>query len=451
MRNSPSSSLSPGGHACELRTELGGTAISCWRLAMAATALLAACSSGGDPANPDEKVDLTFWTWVPNIDKVVAKWNAANPNIQVTASNQAQGDELVTKLLTAAQGGQPAGPGPGRVPGAADAGQQRRARRHRRRRRRRRARATSPTASGRPVTLGTDAVYAVPQDVGPMMLYYRADQFTRLGLTVPKTWDEFAAARPHGAAEEPEPVPDHVLRGRPRLVRRAVPAGRRQLVGRQRRHLEGRVNDAATKKVADYWGGLVSRGRRRRPADVHPGVEHGPQRRHAASPGRARSGHRACCPATPPTRKGKWTIAPLPQWSAGENQHRQLGRLVAPRSRPGPSTGPRRRSSPSWLNTDPEATAILVTRGRRSTRRPRPRRPARRWPQPPAFFSNQPDFYQLAERDREHRGRLHLRPQRERDLQRLQGRLRQGDHRTRRRSPRAVDEMQTATVDDMKK
>lgn len=28
-------------------------------------------------------------------------------------------------------------------------------------------------------TLGTSSVYAVPQDIGPMMLYYRSDLFSR--------------------------------------------------------------------------------------------------------------------------------------------------------------------------------------------------------------------------------------------------------------------------------
>ena len=41
-------------------------------------------------ASPSRRSNLTFWTWVPNIDKVVAKWNAANPNIQVTVSKQAR-------------------------------------------------------------------------------------------------------------------------------------------------------------------------------------------------------------------------------------------------------------------------------------------------------------------------------------------------------------------------
>jgi len=72
--------------------------------------LLAACSSGSGTSstpstNPNEKVELAFWTWVPNIDKVVSLWNTAHPNIHVTASNQAQGDEEVTKVLTAAKAG----------------------------------------------------------------------------------------------------------------------------------------------------------------------------------------------------------------------------------------------------------------------------------------------------------------------------------------------------------
>src|SRR5262245_44000351 len=73
---------------------------------LAGAVLVAGCSSGGGGGNnPNQKVELTFWTWVPKIDQVVEKWNATHPNIHVTASNQAQGDELVTKLLTAAKAG----------------------------------------------------------------------------------------------------------------------------------------------------------------------------------------------------------------------------------------------------------------------------------------------------------------------------------------------------------
>ena len=70
-------------------------------LLLGVTLFAAACSSdnnGSGTPKPEEKVELSFWTWVPNIDKVVEKWNASHPNIHVTASNHAQGDELVTKL-----------------------------------------------------------------------------------------------------------------------------------------------------------------------------------------------------------------------------------------------------------------------------------------------------------------------------------------------------------------
>ncbi|MEV0127343.1 extracellular solute-binding protein [Dactylosporangium sp. NPDC050688] len=81
-------------------------------LLLAATAgtllLSSACSSGGDDATEaGGKVELTFWSWVPGIDKVVAQWNAAHPDIHVTVSKQAQGDEEVTKVLTANKAGNP--------------------------------------------------------------------------------------------------------------------------------------------------------------------------------------------------------------------------------------------------------------------------------------------------------------------------------------------------------
>ena len=37
------------------------------------------------------------------------------------------------------------------------------------------------------------AVYAIPQDIGPMGLFYRADLFKQYGLTVPTTWQGFLA------------------------------------------------------------------------------------------------------------------------------------------------------------------------------------------------------------------------------------------------------------------
>src|SRR5690606_39298619 len=81
------------------------------------TVVLAAGCSGSGSGAPENAtgtapaqsgpVKLTYWTWVPNMDKIVQKWNAANPDIQVTVSKQAGGDDAAAKFLTAAKAGNP--------------------------------------------------------------------------------------------------------------------------------------------------------------------------------------------------------------------------------------------------------------------------------------------------------------------------------------------------------
>ncbi len=81
---------------------------------LAAAAMLTAGCSGGagtgsaaEPAasDPNQKVELTYWAWAPNLDKVVDLWNQKNPNIHVTVNKQDGGDPAVTKLLTAVKAG----------------------------------------------------------------------------------------------------------------------------------------------------------------------------------------------------------------------------------------------------------------------------------------------------------------------------------------------------------
>ena len=49
---------------------------------------------------------LTFWTWVPNIEKEVALFEAAYPAIDVEVVNVGQGQAHYTQLTTALQAGQ---------------------------------------------------------------------------------------------------------------------------------------------------------------------------------------------------------------------------------------------------------------------------------------------------------------------------------------------------------
>ena len=158
-------------------------------VAVAALALTGCTATGGGEDGP---VSLDYWAWAPNIDQVVDIWNEQNPDIQVTVQKQDGGDPVITKLLTALKAGNGA---PDLIQAeyqkiptlvssdaladiSGDLGDD----------------VSGAFADGlwSSVTLGGDAVYAIPQDSGPMMFYYREDVFSDLGLQVPTTWDEYA-------------------------------------------------------------------------------------------------------------------------------------------------------------------------------------------------------------------------------------------------------------------
>lgn len=351
---------------------------------------LAGCSDDA-PAEPTGPVELTFWAWVPGIEATVAKWNQANPDIKVTASKQAQGDELVTKLLTAAQ----AGTAPDLVQAeyqalptlvsndvladiAAEAGG---------------AKAEFADGVWQTVTLGSTAVYAIPQDVGPMMFYYREDEFKRLGLTVPTTWDEFAATARTVRQKSPKQYLTTFSSADPGWF-----VGLSQQAGAQWWGVNGdswtvSINDAATKKVTEYWGGLVTEGA----VDDQP--MYTPEWNAALNDGTLIAWPSAVwgpgvLSGNAGATKGKWKMAPLPQWNAGEKKTGSWG---------GSSTAVTANSKHKaaaakfaiWLNTSEEATTGLIREGgiypasRKAQEGPALQKA-------PDFFSNQADFYLTA-------------------------------------------------------
>jgi multiple sugar transport system substrate-binding protein len=244
------------------------------------------------------------------------------------------------------------------------------------------------------ITLGTDSVYAIPQDSGPMMLYYRADLFDQMGLTVPTTWDEFAQVAKQVRQKDSKRFLTTFSASDPGWF-----AGLSQQAGAQWFGVDGdswkvNVNDAATKKVADYWSGLVSSG----VVDSQP--MYTPEWNKALNDGTLIAWPSAVwgpgvLSGNAADTAGKWKIAELPQWNAGEHKTGSWG---------GSSTAVAAKSAHKaeavqfavWLNTDATAVNGLITNGGIY--------PAATAAQtggalasPPAFFSNQPDFYTLAQ------------------------------------------------------
>jgi multiple sugar transport system substrate-binding protein len=362
-------------------------------VALGATTL-AACGSGDDSKAESGPVSLTYWTWAPGMDKVVDLWNKGpgkKERITVTVKKQASGDSLITKILTAHKAK--------KAPDLVQAEYQ-----------------VLPTlvsndaladiskevagvkgkfADGvwQQTTLGTDAVYAVPQDIGPMMFYYRADLFKKYGLKVPTTWQQFAETARALKKKAPDKYLTTFSAGDAGLF-----AGLSQQAGAKWWTTSGQkwkvaIDDTATRKVARFWGGLVKEG----VIDNQPMYQ--PAWNKAMNTGQEIAWVSAVwAPGTlttaAPDTKGKWAMAPLPQWSADQDVTGNWG---------GSSTAVTTDSAhkeaaarfAAWLNTDPSALNALAKEGGiypASTSA----QLSGAFTKPPAFFSDQPDFYTKA-------------------------------------------------------
>ncbi|MER7486535.1 extracellular solute-binding protein [Streptomyces sp. NPDC126497] len=363
-------------------------------VALGATALAACGSSSDDGGAQSGPVSLTYWTWAPGMDKVVDLWNEGpgkKERITVTVKKQASGDTLVTKILTAHK----AGKAPDLVQaeyqalptlvsndaladiadGVGDA--------------------KSSFAEGvwQQTTLGTDAVYAVPQDIGPMMFYYREDLFEKYGLSVPATWEEFAeTARKLKKAAPDKDLTTFSANDSGLFAGLAQQAGAKWWTTSGDKWKVG-INDDATRKVAEFWGGLVEEGA----VDDQP--MYTPAWNKALNTGKQIAWVSAVwAPGTlttaAPDTKGKWAMAPLPQWDEGESSTGSWG---------GSSTGVTTDSEhkeaaakfAAWLNTDADALNALAKESGiypASTSA----QLSGAFADPPEYFSNQPDFYEKA-------------------------------------------------------
>jgi multiple sugar transport system substrate-binding protein len=331
-----------------------------------AAATLAACggSSGGKASAAPKKGDadaaakLTFWSWTTNIDKVVAIWNTKNPTQHVTVSQPAQGDALVTKVVTAHRAGSP--------PDIIHAEYQ-----------------ALPVliTSGVTADLTTLAnslkgaftdgtwnltsfggkTYAIPQDVGPMMLYYREDLFTKMGLDVPTTWDDFAATAEKVRTKDSKRFLATFSSGDPGwFAGLSEQAGANWWVNDNGKWTVS-INDAATKKVASFWGGLVNAG------TLSGKPMYTPEWNKSMSDGTLLAWPSAVWGAgvlegVAPTTVGKWKMVAMPQWDSAtpaSGYWGGSGTSIAAKSKQIPQA----QKFVAWLNTDPAALEALVSMG----------------------------------------------------------------------------------------
>jgi multiple sugar transport system substrate-binding protein len=347
------------------------------------------CSAG---SGNSDTVELTYWAWAPNLEQVVDIWNEQNPDIQVTVNKQDGGDPAITKLLTAINAGSgapdliqaeyqkiPTLVGSDALADISDAGG---------------SDLADEFAEGvwNQVTLGGDAVYAIPQDSGPMMFFYRADIFDSLGLAVPTTWDEYAeAARVIHASDPTKYLGTFSSNDAGWFTGLAQQAGA-SWWGIDGQAWNVNIDEEPTQKVAEYWGGLVEEGvignQPMYTPEWNAGLNDGSQVGWLSAvwaPG--------VLGGNAPDTQGLWEAAPMPQWDVDAPATGNWG---------GSTTGVTTQSEhvdeavefATWLNTDPEAVAALVdTAGIYPAAQSAGESALS---ESPEFFSNQENFFEVA-------------------------------------------------------
>lgn len=267
----------------------------------------------------DTPTNLTFWTWVPGIDKQIKLFEAKYPKIKVTAVNVGQGGPHYQKLRTGATSGSGL-PDVAQVefqyiPTFTQIGL---------------LKDLSPYVSKdfkskfpdwilSQISGSKREIWAVPQDSGPMGMLYRTDIFAKYNIKVPTTWAEFeAAAKKLNAADPKVYLTNFAPNEAGAFTGLAWQAGARPVVNRGPTTIQLRLNDANTTKVASYWANLVKSGAiSADPAwnnDWYAGFNTGKY----ATWLTAAWGPLFLAGSAKDT-SGKWRAAPLPQWKAGES------------------------------------------------------------------------------------------------------------------------------------
>ncbi|SFR70491.1 multiple sugar transport system substrate-binding protein [Agromyces sp. CF514] len=337
-------------------------------LALVGSLALAGCSTAsgdggtsaaGDCTPSDGKVDLTFTSWIPGIEDAVQMWNDENPDIQVTVQTGPSGNGgTYQNFFNQLKAGN--APDLGQIEydalpnfrvqdGLEDLA------------------ACADVVAAKDefvpwtwgqVTLGTDdEVYGVPQDSGPMALFYRSDLFEANGIAVPTTWDEYKEA-----AKQVRALGGYITNFSQTDINQFagfVWQADGQWFANDGDEWTVDLTGDQSKAVADYWQDLIDEDL----VSTYPAWTD--EWNNAYNSGEVWSWNSAVWGANSiasgaPDTSGKWSVALAPQWNAGDEKAGNWG---------GSSIAVFKGSEhlyeatkfALWLNTSDEALTALNT------------------------------------------------------------------------------------------
>jgi multiple sugar transport system substrate-binding protein len=337
-----------------------------------ALAAATGCSSDGEnEAGADTsckkssgKVTLQYWSWVPGMQKAVDVWNKQNPDIQVKLKTTPAGNAgTYQNLSNALKAGK--APDLGQVeydslasfrlkeglrdisscPGVNTAG----------------SKFADWTWSQVEFGAGgKDGVWAVPQDTGPMALFYRKDVYDKLGLKAPTTWEEYAdQARELKKAGK---YITHVSQTDPNWFTGLLWQNKATMFERKGDAWKVTVDRPESRQVADYWQELIDD--KLVATDLQgfsPALYKAWNSDEVVTWISAAWGYSTIRDNAKATA-GKWAVAPMPQWEKGGDQAGNWGGSTT--AVLGKSKHPAEAAKFAlWLNTDRKALEILNREG----------------------------------------------------------------------------------------
>ena len=320
-------------------------------------------SESVSPVNMEEELKkpatITFWSWSPGLDTQVKLFEKKYQNIKVELVNPGQGPPAYQKLRTALGGG--GAPDVAQIEfsylqsfivtknlldispyGAND------------------IKGDYVDFAWKQVSAG-DAVYAIPQDSGPMGMLYRSDIFEKYGLEVPTTWAEFEEQ----AKKLREQTDDVYMANLPPNDSGAVlgmmqQAGSRPFSIASETEIGINLTDEGALKWANYWTPLVQQGLISNDATFNNDWYQ------ALATGRyatwiAAAWGPAYLQGAAASSAGKWRAATMPQWNAGENIAGNWGgstsAVIAGTKFPAAAA-----ALAQFINHDPESTNLLASK-----------------------------------------------------------------------------------------
>jgi len=339
------------------RYRRGGTALAAMVLALGLTAC-GGSDNGDDNSSakkPGEKIELTFWSWVPGVDKAVALWNSQNPDVQVKLADKTVGSQGGYAKMHAAVKADKA---PDLVQmeyqnipefllddelvdlgeyGADDVADK------------------FVDWQWKQVSYG-EGVYAIPQASGPMGLFYRKDLFEKWGIQPPTTWPEFKEAA-------------KVVREHDAYICTFPPGNSAWFTalawqnGANWFGIDGDtwtvdIDSPETLQVAQFWDEMVKEDLIKTVGDFSEEWNKDLNTGKIVSWPTAQWGDGVLAAAAPKT-EGKWAAAPIPQWDPSNFMSANWGGSSTAVLK-GTDHAEEAMEFATWLNSDPESIDLLI-------------------------------------------------------------------------------------------